>query len=229
MRVAGDRRAPVGLIPAAGAATRLQPLDRSKETISVGGRPVLEYLVDRLRVAGCVEIRLTTTSAKHDVVDLARRLGLQVVLGAPETAADSLALAAAGLEPTQPVLFGFPDTIWQPEDGFVRLLAALDERYEAVLGLFRTPELTRSDVVVAEQHGLITEIQVKPAVPRSDLIWGCAAARAGIVQQFKSVPEPGLVLDRIARAGQVSSVFLSDSWIDIGTPEALSRVLAKDA
>ncbi len=36
----------VGVIPAAGRATRLQPLSSSKEVQPIGGRPVMDYLID---------------------------------------------------------------------------------------------------------------------------------------------------------------------------------------
>jgi len=39
----------VGVIPAAGHAIRLQPLSGSKELLEIGGRPVMDYLVERMR------------------------------------------------------------------------------------------------------------------------------------------------------------------------------------
>ena len=42
----------IGVVPAAGYARRLQPLDRSKEVLEVKGRPVLDYLLDRMRAEG---------------------------------------------------------------------------------------------------------------------------------------------------------------------------------
>ena len=41
----------VGVLPAAGHAERLQPLDGSKELLEIRGRPVLDYAVERLRAA----------------------------------------------------------------------------------------------------------------------------------------------------------------------------------
>jgi hypothetical protein len=38
----------VGVVPAAGYATRLQPLAGSKELLQVRGRPVIDYLLTRL-------------------------------------------------------------------------------------------------------------------------------------------------------------------------------------
>jgi CTP:molybdopterin cytidylyltransferase MocA len=47
----------VGVLPAAGRAARLQPLAGSKELLELGGRPVLEYAVERLRAGGADETR----------------------------------------------------------------------------------------------------------------------------------------------------------------------------
>ena len=55
----------VGIVPAAGYATRLQPLDCSKEVVPVGGRPVLGYLVERMRAGGASEIRVVTRAEKR--------------------------------------------------------------------------------------------------------------------------------------------------------------------
>jgi UTP-glucose-1-phosphate uridylyltransferase len=57
----------VGVIPAAGYATRLQPLPCSKEICVVGGKPVMDYLVEQMRIGGCSELRVITRPEKRDV------------------------------------------------------------------------------------------------------------------------------------------------------------------
>jgi NDP-sugar pyrophosphorylase family protein len=74
---------PVGVIPAAGRAERLQPLPCSKEVYPVGGRPVMDYVVERLRAADCRELRFVTRPDKADVVEHARELRAEVVMGEP--------------------------------------------------------------------------------------------------------------------------------------------------
>ena len=214
---------PVGLIPAAGYATRLGLGGGSKEALEVRARPVLDYLVERMRRAGCDEIRLVTRPEKRDVAELARARGAEVVLGRPESVGASLLLAVDGLDPDTRVVFGFPDTIWEPVDGFVPLLERLRPDVDLVLGLFRTPDLTRSDVVSLDEAGLVTGVQVKPERPASELVWGCAATTAAVIAQLRDVDEPGELFDRLARAGRVAGVHLSDEWLDIGTRDALQR------
>ena len=57
----------VGILPAAGYAVRLQPLECSKEMLEIGGRPVIDYLVERMRAGGCEELRVVTRPEKQDV------------------------------------------------------------------------------------------------------------------------------------------------------------------
>src|SRR3954447_20978594 len=120
----------IGVIPAAGYATRLQGspyagLDVSKEMLEVRGRPVMAYLVDRMQAAGCDEVRVVTRDEKRDVITYANGSGLSVVTGRPEHVVASVSLALSQpseLRNDDVVLLGFPDTVWQPDDGFVQLL-----------------------------------------------------------------------------------------------------------
>jgi NDP-sugar pyrophosphorylase family protein len=187
----------------------------------------MEYLLDRMQAAGCTEIRVVTRPDKQDVVELARSRGAAVVLGRPSSVSESLAAGVAGVAPDTAVVFGFPDTLWGPADGFTRLLAALDADVAAVLALFRTEEPARSDVVEVDGDGRVLRIEVKPQRPRSDLVWGCAACPAGVVQAFLGDAEPGAYLHGLAARGLVRGVRLCDPFVDIGTPESLRRLAAE--
>jgi CTP:molybdopterin cytidylyltransferase MocA len=112
----------VGVVPAAGHASRLQPLAGSKELLEVGGRPVLEYVVERMIAAGADEIRVVTRPDKPDVAEHARALGALVVVGEPSSSAESILLALEGLATDDLVMVGFPDTIWQPVSGLSHVL-----------------------------------------------------------------------------------------------------------
>lgn len=162
----------VGVIPAAGHATRLQPLTGSKEMLEVGGRPVMDHLVERIRAGGCTQLRVVTRPEKEDVIAHAVELGAEVVLGHPATVSESLLAGMSGLDPDDVVLIGFPDTLWEPVDGFRTLVEAVREGCEVALGLFRTDpdSLSRSDVVAFGVDGTIARIDVKPADPPSEWI-----------------------------------------------------------
>jgi glucose-1-phosphate thymidylyltransferase len=220
----------VGIVPAAGYATRLQPLDRSKEVLPVDGRPLMDYLVERMRAGGCDRLRVVTRPEKGDVVEHSAKIGAEVVLAEPETVSQSFLAGLEGLEKDALVLIGFPDTIWEPVGGYVPLVAHVIEGADVAVGLFRIDpaDLARSDVVVRGADGRIDRIDVKPAVPASEWIWGCAAGRASTWFGLDRAEWPGGFLDLLCReGGDVRGIELSDVWTDVGTPEALERASAR--
>jgi glucose-1-phosphate thymidylyltransferase len=227
----------IGVIPAAGFATRLQGspyalFGVSKEMLEVRGRPVMAHLVERMRAAGCDEVRVVTRPEKRDVITYANDAGLAVVTGRPEHVVASVSLALAGpteLDDDDVVLLGFPDTVWLPDDGFALLLREMAARdADVVLGLFGSDEAARGDVVglaTNDAVARVTAIDVKPALPASRLIWGCAAVRRRALAGWEIEAEPGRWFARLAPAGRVWGAYLSDDFVDIGTFEALAREL----
>jgi NDP-sugar pyrophosphorylase family protein len=207
------------VIPAAGGATRLQPLEGSKELLEVGGRPVFDYVVERMRAGGADEIRVVTRPDKADVAAHAAELGLSIVAAEPPTAAASVAAALDGVEGDDTVLIGFPDSIWQPVDGFARLL---QEPGELVLAVFPSPEPERSDVVEL-QGDEVRAVHVKVPEPPGNLIWGAASARRAALEHLEESAEIGHHFDRLARAGRTRSVVFPGEFLDIGTRNALAR------
>ena len=215
----------VGVVPAAGRATRLQPIPGSKELLPVAGRPVIEHVLDRLERGGASEIRIVTRPEKSDVVEYAKRRGLACVLATPPTVAASLALGLEEFDAADIVLLGFPDTLWEPRDGFARLRETVEAGAEVALGIFSSEEPERSDVVVSASTGSRVEsIHVKDPDPPGRRIWGCLAARVGALAGVASAAEVGQFLDRLARQGRVVGVDFGTPFVDVGTPEALAAV-----
>jgi glucose-1-phosphate thymidylyltransferase len=218
----------VGLVPAAGLAARLQPIACSKEVLPVGGRPVIDFLLERMRVGGAEEIRVVTRPEKEDVARHAERKGAVVVLAEPASVCDSLVAGLVGIAETDVVLLGFPDTIWEPPDGYRPLVAEVERGADVALGLFRGLEPQRSDVVELDDEGHIRGIRVKPRRPRSSLIWGCAAVRAQTLAGMAGYSEPGEYFDGLVGQSAVVGVSLSETFLDIGTPEALERLSLRE-
>jgi NDP-sugar pyrophosphorylase family protein len=216
----------VGVIPAAGYARRLQSLAGSKELLPVHASPVMDYLIHRMQSVPGVEVRVVTRPEKRDVIDHARRRGATVIEGYPATSAESFLLGTRELYDDDVVLMGFPDSIWDPIDGYVRLLAVLHEHSEAdaVLGLFDCADLERSDVVSVDEHGLVTQVQVKPESPASDLVWGCAVAPVRALAALERYSEAGHLFDDLARRRRVRGVRFRSEFVDVGTPEVLDRL-----
>lgn len=212
----------VGVIPAAGHATRLQPLRCSKEVLEIGGRPLIDYVAERMRATPVDELRVVTRPDKEDVADHARSLGATVIVATPETLPESILHGARGLAGDTIVLVGFPDTIWEPPDGFRRLVAALTGGVEVSLGLFRFAEPERCDAVSLTTGGVVKRIEVKARRPSSDLVWGAAAIRARALRDLDPTAELGRSLGDLARTGRVVGLELSQEYVDLGTKSALA-------
>ena len=221
----------VGVIPAAGHATRLQPLRSSKEVQPIGGRPVMDYLIERLHRGGCTEVRVVTRPEKQDVIENARRHGAVVIEARPATPAASLLAGLDGLDDGDVVAFGYPDSIWEPDDGFRGLVKLVEEGAELALGLFRTANVERPDVVEAtgSEPAVVTRIDVGSYAPPPHLVWGCAVARARVLRGLRDWDDPGDLFSAICRAGPVAGAILSSSYVDIGTPRGMRIALESQA
>jgi NDP-sugar pyrophosphorylase family protein len=189
----------------------------------------MDWLVDRMQAGGSTRLRVVTRPEKGDVIAHAKKLGAEVVLGYPASVSESLLAGTKGLADEDVVLIGFPDTLWEPEDGYRPLVRAVQAGCDVALGLFRidASDLTRSDVVVFGEDGRIERIDVKPAEPSSEWIWGCAAAPARILAGLGRAEWPGGYFDLLCReGGDLRGFPLSETWLDVGTPAALGRAEA---
>jgi glucose-1-phosphate thymidylyltransferase len=210
----------IGIVPAAGYATRLGGLDGSKEMLEIGGAPVIESLVARLEVGGCTEIRVVTRPEKGDVREYAVARGLRVMLGYPEHLGQSIGIGLDGVD--GPVALGFPDSLWEPLDGFALLREAMRTDTDVVLGLFEFDDPQRADVVSTDTDGRVREIVVKPNRPPSNVIWGCFVGEAAALRGVERTPWPSDHLRPLIEEGRVAGRFLSDRYVDIGTPDGLA-------
>ena len=196
--------------------------------LSIGGRPVMDHLVERMRAGGCSRLRVVTRPEKEDLIAHAVELGADVVLARPPTVSESFLAGMAALADDDIVLIGFPDTLWEPVDGYAHLVEAVQEGADVAIGLFRIDavDLPRSDVVVFGANGRIARIDVKPAEPASEWIWGCAAARARTWARLDRTDWPGGYIDLLCREGRdVRGIELSDVWLDVGTKDSLRRAI----
>src|SRR5437868_9335426 len=124
-----------GIIPAAGAGSRIQPLAFSKELLPVGSRSdggterpraVSEYLVERMVRGGASKICFVIAPGKSDILEYyggnaGGAANAYVVQPRPGGLCDAIFRALPLVHPDEPVLIGLPDTIWFPEDGFCAL------------------------------------------------------------------------------------------------------------
>jgi dTDP-glucose pyrophosphorylase len=226
----------LGIIPAAGAGTRIQPLAFSKELLPVGGRldgtierprAVSEYLVERLTIAGATKICFVISAGKSDILEyygggtLNSASFIFVVQPQPAGLCDAIFHAAPVVQPNEPVAVGLPDTIWFPENG---LTALPDDKLSFLLFPVEQPQFF--DAVVTDDGGRIEEIQVKQPDARSNWVWGAFKMPGAVFHELHRLwltREPRdeyfgtLVNEYIARGGKAVGVRAGESYVDVGT------------
>ena len=228
----------MGIIPAAGAGERIQPLGCSKELLPVGSRriegterpkAVAEYLVERMIAAGADRICMVISAEKADIVryfaerDYAAQI-FYVVQPEPRGLCDALFRAAPFAGNEDQVLIGLPDTIWFPENAY---RAALDfDGSEVSLVLFPVDEPQHFDAVTCDDWGYVERVEVKRADARSHWIWGAVTASGAGFHALKSLWEArhredeylGHLLNAYLAAGNaVRAVHVGEIYMDVGT------------
>lgn len=170
-----------GIVPAAGAGSRIQPLAFSKELLPVGSRvengvhrprAVSEYLIERMISAGANKLCFIISPTKTDILQYygGRLCGADIVYmvqPAPGGLCDAVFRAIPLVSHKESVLIGLPDTIWSPQDALAQLK---DDAFSLLLFPVSQPEFF--DAVVTNQQGNVLRIEVKQPQASTHWIWG---------------------------------------------------------
>lgn len=231
----------VALILAAGYGTRLYPLTKEtpKALLPVRGRPILEYLIDKITVAslGVREMVLVSNSKyapaferwadtmvlpfPHSVLDDAStceedRLGsvgdLVYAMRARKIDEDLLVLGSDNL---------FPD----PLTGFLR--CAREKSSAVTLGIYELPDLalaSRYGVLEVDREGRIIDFKEKPQQPTSKLISAAVyffpqQTLAWVLEYLDLQPDCdtlGKFIHWLVRRERVYAYRLQGPWFDVG-------------
>ncbi len=223
-----------GLIPAAGAGSRIQPLAFSKELLPVGTqlldgqerpRAVSEYLVERMLRGGADRLCFVISPGKSDIVEyFGGQVGAAhvcyVVQPRPTGLCDALFRALPLVAPGDEVLVGLPDTVWWPDDGFARLGGGL----QFLLFPVQRPELF--DAVAVRGDGTVRRIEVKSPGASTHWIWGAFKLSGAILAELHDLWRARdrrdeyvgtLVNAWLAAGGVARAVPAGERYVDVGT------------
>jgi dTDP-glucose pyrophosphorylase len=239
----------IGIIPAAGAGQRIQPLGCSKELLPVGSRAVdnverpkavAEYLVERMIAAGAEQICMVISAEKTDLIRYfsERTYAAEifyVLQRKPLGLCDSLFRAESFARHHDCVLIGLPDTIWFPENGYRQSLAVLERTSADVsLLLFPVTNPAAFDAVVFDDFGYVKEVEVKRSDAHSHWIWGAVTTTGSAFRDLKLLWDSrhredeylGYLLNAYIAAGNsVRSVCAGEVYMDVGTLEGYHQAL----
>lgn len=184
----------VGIIPAAGAGTRLAPYPNAKELFPIGyqlvkvndkmvKRPkvISQYLVENMMRAGVSKVFFVIGQGKHDLVDYygsGEELGAHIsylyqrhLKGMPY----AIDLATPWLDSGATVVMGMPDTVIEPPDAIRQLLSShMASQADLTLGLFHTDQPRKFGMVAIDDNLNIIEHIDKPQETDLEWLWGLA-------------------------------------------------------
>jgi len=224
-----------GIIPSAGAGSRIQPLAFSKELLPVGSRhedgverprAVSEYLVERMIAAGAERLCFVIAPAKTDILQYygSRLWGADiayVVQPAPGGLCDAIFCASLLIQPNETVVIGLPDTIWFPCNALANLP---DDTLSLLLFPVQRPDLF--DAVSTDERGYVEQIHVKQQNPPSNWIWGAIKMPGHVfhtLHQLWKRPERGdeylgtLINAWLAEGGIALGMQAGRRYVDTGT------------
>jgi len=156
------------IVPLAGKGTRLLPLTKRvpKPLVQVAGRPVMDYVMDKVRGLDVDELIVITGHLK-DVVekyivkqyDIPARFVEQKTLDGTAGAIDLARPYVDG-----PVLIIFVDTLFDADLSIVK-----DTDADGILWAKEVEDYQRFGVIVTDERGYMTRIVEKPSTPISKL------------------------------------------------------------
>jgi MurNAc alpha-1-phosphate uridylyltransferase len=220
------------MVLAAGLGTRMRPFNGQlpKPLVTVGGKALIDYVLDRLAQAG-VERAVVNVHHMAEAIErhLASRQRPQIVIS--DERAELLG-TAGGVVKALPQLGGGPffhvnsDTVWIDgvKSNLIRLAAAFDpERMDALLLLAPSTSSIgytgRGDFAMGP-HGRLTRRGEREVVP-----FVYAGAAILTPRFFAGVPagpsSMSPLFDRAIDAERLYGLRLEGLWMHVGTPDAV--------
>ena len=188
-----NSRETIGVIPAAGAATRLWHLPGSKELLPVGfesldvdgtarqvPKVISSYLIDQFLRAGVAKAVVILTDRKLDILHYyggghTPPIDLGFLLVEETTSMPHSIARAHNWCTDQRVVFGMPDTMFMPPSATQQLLSFhVEHEADLSLGLFPTQEPWRFGMVQMGETGRVVHCIDKPNDSTLKWLWGVA-------------------------------------------------------
>lgn len=234
----------IGLIPAAGRGVRLGlPYPKELYPIIRDNRykPVSQFVLDNLTIAGLEHIVFVVNEAKHQLIGYfgnGQRFGCNISYVVQETRSGSDKSTSPGLAHAldsanhltkgKTVCFGMADTIMQPTDVFARALDEADSEDDVILILFPTKRPEKFGMVRMDGDGRVQEIIDKPQETDLTEMWGCIVWRPRFGDYLHESVSKGvgdfaeIMNSALSKGMRFRGVRVVDgTYIDLGTYEEI--------
>lgn len=237
------------LILAAGYATRLYPLtlNKAKPLLEVGGKPIIEWLLDNLRSVSQLRTTYIVTNAKfaNDFSAFAKAMtdkhpGMEIkVINDGSTSDDdklgaigdiNLVLTRENLGTDDLIVIAGDNLFEQPLSEFVDA-AKSSAATVAVHDVGDFEAIKKYGTVTIDNKGIVTSFEEKPEKPKSTL---ASVALYFYSRQVLSLfttylaagnnpDQPGRFLQWLYTRKPVNTFQIKGRWLDIGSKETLKR------
>lgn len=164
----------IAILPAAGKGTRMAALTGgSKELLPVGGKPVLQWVIEEARQAGADRVVAVVSPQKPDLAAVCA--DIETVTQEVATGLAPATVLAAHLGPA---LLLLPDTIFFLRSPASRLVQALSRGFDFAIAVQKVSEDQVSRYGIVEwspENGRISRILEKPSPDQTPSRWAIAA------------------------------------------------------
>ena len=235
------------LILAAGYATRLYPLtlNKAKPLLEVGGKPIIEWLVDNLSTVSELRTAYIVTNAKfaNDFQNWAkayqdqhREMQIKIIDDGSKSDDDklgaigdiNLVLAREHLEVDDLLVIAGDNLFDQPLADFVKT-AKESAAAVAVYDVGDLEAMKKYGTVTIDNKGVITTFEEKPEKPKSTLASVALYYYSReVLHLFKTYlaegnnpDQPGRFLQWLYTRKPVGTFQIKGRWLDIGSKETL--------
>lgn len=212
----------IGLLPAAGRATRIGGLPKWLLPVPEGS--LLNLHVQRLQAAGATKVYIGAGYHNSGLLYQYAPAGTETYLVNSKSMPETVKAAGAHLDTNEPVILAMPDTYWTDATILSRLAAALLDDTSTIAGA----ALWEVNAVQARKLGVcavgsdrITAVIDKSETTDLRRAWGVLAWRKAFWQYIApGDAHMGVALQRAIDAGKtVCAVYAAGPYYDCGTTD----------
>lgn len=235
----------VGLVPAAGRGVRLGlPYPKELYPVIRGNRykPVSQYVLDSLVVAGVGHVVFVINETKHQLLGYygnGSRFGCDISYVVQQTDGAERQSTSPGLAHAldsayhlargKTVFFGMADTIMEPRDVFARAWASARGEDDVIAVVFPTKHPEKFGMVSVDGANRVQAIVDKPRLSPLSLMWGCLIWRPRFTEHLhdcvrrQGASDFAMILNEAIAGGIRVRAFPVEngSYVDLGTYEEI--------